>query len=81
MAKSSPFRLLLHCQGLLTANHLVERAWNAYGRAFDRIRSNNFIVLSAVRSGTTMMVEYLNCSPQVRCHGEILGPGHYHYGV
>lgn len=80
MARPLPVRLCYHAQGLLTANHAVERAWVACGRALDRIRRDNFLVLSSVRSGTTMMVEYLNCCPQVRCHGEILGPGHFFYG-
>ncbi len=74
------FRLDFYLRGLLTANYAVERAWTAWGRSRDWVRANNFLLLSSVRCGTTMMVEYLNCSRRIRCHGEILGPGHIMHG-
>ncbi len=72
-----PFHLL---RGLATANYAVERARTAWGRAFDWIRHGNFILLSSVRSGTTMMLDYLNCHDRIHCCNEILGPGHLQFG-
>ena len=34
-----------------------------------------------MRSGTTLLVDYLNCHPQIRCRGEILGEGDQGYGA
>jgi hypothetical protein len=38
-------------------------------------------LISAARSGTTLLVDYLNCHPQIRCRGEILGEGDQGYGA
>jgi hypothetical protein len=34
-----------------------------------------FIVLNAARTGSTMLAHMLNSHADVRCHGEVLGPG------
>ena len=28
-----------------------------------------------------MMIDYLNCSERIHCHNEILGPGHFEFGL
>ncbi len=35
---------------------------------------STFLVVSAGRSGSTLLVNLLNCHPDVTCHGEILNP-------
>jgi LPS sulfotransferase NodH len=67
-------------QGALCANYAVEWATVACGRALNWVHDGNFLLLTAVRSGTTLMVDYLNCSRRIWCYGEILGRGHYQYG-
>ena len=74
------FRLHHHFQGAMRANYPVQRGRAAVGRALDWIRQNNFLILSSPRSGTTLLLDYLNCSRQVRCYGEILGRDHFQYG-
>lgn len=74
------FRLHHYIQGAVRANYPVQRGRVAVGRALDWIRRNNFLILSSPRSGTTLLLDYLNCSRQVRCYGEILGRGHIQYG-
>ncbi len=69
-----------YLQGLARTNYLVQRGRVAFGRRFDWVRCGNFLVVSAVRSGSTLMCDYLNCSRQIRCYGEVLGPGHIRYG-
>jgi LPS sulfotransferase NodH len=59
--------------GALRTNYAVQRARTWYGRARNRIRSRNFLILGAARSGTSLLVDYLNCHASVQCHGEILG--------
>ena len=34
-----------------------------------------FMLLNAARTGSTMLAHMLNSHPDVRCHGEVLGPG------
>jgi LPS sulfotransferase NodH len=75
-----PFRLHRYLWGVARTNYPLQWARVSCGRALDWIRSNNFLVLSSPRSGTTLLVDYLNCSRSIRCYGEILGPGHIQYG-
>jgi len=74
------FRLHHYALGAMRANYPVQRGRVAVGRALDWIRQNNFLILSSPRSGTTLLLDYLNCSRQVRCYGEILGRDHFQYG-
>jgi len=41
----------------------------------------NLIVVSAGRSGSSLLVNYLNSNRQIHCHGEILNSGHKIYGT
>jgi LPS sulfotransferase NodH len=41
----------------------------------------NLIVLSAGRSGSSLLVNYLNSNRQIHCHGEVLNSGHEIYGT
>jgi len=41
----------------------------------------NLIVVSAGRSGSSLLVNYLNCNRQIHCHGEILNSAHKIYGT
>jgi LPS sulfotransferase NodH len=40
----------------------------------------NLMVLSSGRSGSSLLVNYLNCNRQIHCHGEILNSAHEIYG-
>lgn len=75
-----PLKLHLRLLGTLRTNYPLQQSVTACGRALDWIRRNNFLLLSAPRCGTTLTVNYLNCSRQIRCRGEILGQGHFQYG-
>ena len=58
----------------------AQYATAALGGACGWTRPRNFLVLGSVRSGTTLMVDYLNCHPRIRCRGEILGENGDRYG-
>lgn len=45
------------------------------------MHGRNLIVLSAGRSGSSLLVNYLNSNRQIHCHGEILNSGHEIYGT
>jgi len=45
------------------------------------LHDRNLIVLSAGRSGSSLLVNYLNSNRQIYCHGEVLNPGHEIYGT
>jgi LPS sulfotransferase NodH len=45
------------------------------------MQDRNLIVLSAGRSGSSLLVNYLNCNRQIHCHGEVLNSGHEIYGT
>jgi len=45
------------------------------------IHDRNLIVLSAGRSGSSLLVSYLNSNRQIYCLGEVLNPGHKIYGT
>lgn len=66
--------------GNVRSNRVWQRALVRFGHARGWVHPRNFVLLCAARSGTTMLVDYLNCHPQVRCRGEILGEGHQGYG-
>lgn len=45
------------------------------------MHDRNLIVLSAGRSGSSLLVNYLNSNRQIHCHGEVLNSGHEIYGT
>lgn len=45
------------------------------------MHDRNLIVLSAGRSGSSLLVNYLNSNRQIHCHGEVLNSGHKIYGT
>lgn len=45
------------------------------------MQDQNLIVLSAGRSGSSLLVNYLNSNRQIYCHGEVLNSGHKIYGT
>ena len=45
------------------------------------VHDRNLIVLSAGRSGSSLLVNYLNSNRQIHCHGELLNPEHEIYGT
>lgn len=58
----------------------VEAAIAASGRALGWLEPRNFLLLGTVRSGTTLMMDYLNCHRKIHCRGEILGHAGDWYG-
>jgi len=66
--------------GKVRSNPVWQRALVRFGHVHDWVRPRSFLLLCAARSGTTMLVDYLNSHPKVRCRGEILGEGHQGYG-
>jgi LPS sulfotransferase NodH len=45
------------------------------------LHDRNLIVLSAGRSGSSLLVNYLNSNRQIHCHGEVLNSKHEIYGT
>ncbi|MGD9720040.1 MAG: hypothetical protein AB7O59_02355 [Pirellulales bacterium] len=74
------FRLHKLAWGAARTFHPLQWARVACGRRLDWIRHDNFLVLSAVRSGTCLLQDYLNCSGRIRCYGEIIGADQPIYG-
>jgi LPS sulfotransferase NodH len=77
---------LAHGLGKPFLKHAVRRVRRCYcwqigcvclGRAFGSLYDRNFIVLASARSGSRLLVNYLNSHPQIRCHGEVLNSPHY----
>ena len=66
--------------GKIRTSYAWQRAVAQWGRAFNWAGRDNFVILSAARSGTTLLVDYLNCHPRVRCRGEILNSDYACYG-
>ena len=66
--------------GRLRTNYLWQRTVTRCGRALGWAGPGNFLILSAARSGTTLLVDYLNCHPRIRCRGEILNSDWACYG-
>lgn len=65
--------------GTIRTNYGWQRAligWSCASRRPQR----NFLILSAARSGTTLLVDYLNCHERIRCRGEILNADYACYG-
>jgi LPS sulfotransferase NodH len=62
----------------------TQRTWQqavvAWGRARAASERSNFLVLGAARTGSTLLVDYLNCHPLIRCRSEILNPDYELYG-
>jgi LPS sulfotransferase NodH len=73
-------RQLSYGVGKIRGSYLWQRAITARARERDTGGSDHFLIVSAPRSGTTMMVDYLNCHPRVQCRGEILNPDYGCYG-
>lgn len=70
----------MRSMGAIRTNYLWQRTVTACGRALGWVRPGNFLVLSAARSGTTLLVDYLNCHRQIRCRSEILNRDYEWYG-
>ena len=66
--------------GMLRGNYVWQRALVSCGRALGLLQDHNFVILGATRSGTTLLVDYVNCHPGARCRGEILNPDYGYYG-
>ena len=66
--------------GMARTSRPWQRATVQLGRALNWIRPRNFLILTAVRSGTSLLVDYLNCHPRIRCRSEILNPSFSSYG-
>ncbi len=80
-------QLLGHCGyyasralGKVRGSYAWQKAVTTYGRALGQTQANNFLILGASRSGTTALVDYLNCHPRIRCRGEILNSDYQCYG-
>lgn len=71
---------LSRAYGKIRTTYAWQRAVTECGRALDWVRRDNFLILSAARSGTTLLVDYLNCHPRIRCRGEILNSDYAYYG-
>jgi len=69
-----------HWLGAARSSYPVQRALVSYGRKRDWICPNSFLILGTVRSGTTLLSDYLNCHARVHCRGEILNPDYQYYG-
>jgi len=66
--------------GAARSNRFVQRAVVQVGRTLGSNAQRNFLLLGAARSGTTLLVDYLNCHPRIRCRSEILNPHFEVYG-
>ena len=66
--------------GMIRGNYLWQKALTTYGRHLGRTGEHNFLILGAMRSGTTALVDYLNCHPKIQCRGEILNTDYVYYG-
>ena len=66
--------------GAARTNYVWQLALATCGRAADWVRPRNFLVLSAVRSGTSLLVDLLNGHPRIRCRDEILNRDFGYYG-
>jgi len=66
--------------GRIRTNYAWQQAVTKWGRASGWVGSGNFLILSAARSGTTLLVDYLNCHTRIRCRGEILNSDWGCYG-
>jgi hypothetical protein len=66
--------------GAARSNRLSQCGVVQLGRALGWNAQRNFLLLGAARSGTTLLVDYLNCHPRIRCRSEILNPHFEVYG-
>jgi len=75
--------LISRCMRLIGTAR-TQRTWQqavvAWNRARGATQRRNFLVLGAARTGSTLLVDYLNCHPLIRCRSEILNPDHELYG-